>query len=133
VLSAAINVGLVYFVFRVTAPQVAHADLLPGAALAGTALQILQAFGSYVVGHQLRYASQLYGFFGVVLGLLSWMYLAAEVTLYAAELNAVRASHLWPRSILQPPLTEPDERAFAAIAKREERRPEQSVEVTFDE
>lgn len=133
VMSATINVALFYLVFHVTAPQVERRDVLPGAVLAGTAWQVLQALGSYVVGHQLRHASQVYGFFGVVLGLLAWMYLAAEITLYAAELNVVRAQHLWPRSIVQPPLTEPDQRAFTAIAKREERRPEETVEVRFEE
>jgi YihY family inner membrane protein len=132
-ISVTLNVALFYFVFRVTAPQAQWRDLLPGAILAGSGWQVLQAIGSFVVGHQLRTASQLYGFFGVVLGLLAWMYLAAEITLYAAEFNVVRAQHLWPRSIVQPPLTEPDQRALGAIAKREERRPEETVEVTFDQ
>ena len=132
-ISATINVALFYLVFRVTAPQVARAAIVPGAVIAGLAWQVLQVLGSYVVGHQLRHASEVYGVFGLVLGLLSWLYLAAEITLYAAEVNVVRARRLWPRSMIQPPLTESDERAFAAIAKREQRRPEQTVEVTFDE
>jgi hypothetical protein len=66
-----------------------------------------------------------------VLGLLSWLYLGTEVTLYAAEINVVRVRHLWPRSILQPPLTGPDKRALVDLAKQEERRPEQSVDVSF--
>jgi Virulence factor BrkB len=41
------------------------------------------------------------------------------------------ARRLWPRSLLQPPLTRPDQRALTDLAKQEERRPEQSVEVTF--
>jgi uncharacterized BrkB/YihY/UPF0761 family membrane protein len=63
----------------------------------------LQSIGGYLVGHNLKHASQVYGFFALVLGLLSWLYLAAEATLYAAEVNVVRARRLWPRSILQPP------------------------------
>jgi len=38
-----------------------------------------------------------------------------------------------PRSILQPPLTGPDQRALVDLAKQEERRPEQSIEVSFHE
>jgi hypothetical protein len=38
---------------------------------------------------------------------------------------------LWPRSILQPPLTEADQRALVHLAKQEERRPEQAVHVEF--
>jgi uncharacterized BrkB/YihY/UPF0761 family membrane protein len=52
-----------------------------------------------VVSHQLQRASSLYGVFGVVLGLLAWLYLQAEVTLYAAEVDVVRVRRLWPRAI----------------------------------
>ena len=73
----------------------------------------------------------MYGFFATVLGLLSWLYLGSELTLYAAEVNVVLTRRLWPRSILQPPLTGPDQRALVDLAKQEERRPEQSIEVSF--
>jgi uncharacterized BrkB/YihY/UPF0761 family membrane protein len=102
-----------------------------GAIVGGVAWQALLAVGVYLVGHNLKHASEVYGFFAVVLGLLSWLYLGAQLTLYAAEVNVVRARHLWPRSLLQPPLTRPDERALVDLAKQEERRPEQAVEVTF--
>ncbi len=36
----------------------------------------------------------------MTLGLLSFLYLAARLTVYAAETNVVRARHLWPRSLL---------------------------------
>jgi hypothetical protein len=35
----------------------------------------------------------------VVLGLLAWLYLQAEVTLYAAEIDVVLVKRLWPRSV----------------------------------
>ena len=44
-------------------------------------------------------SSALYGTFGVVLGLLAWLYLQAELTLYAAEIDVVLVRRLWPRSI----------------------------------
>jgi hypothetical protein len=69
----------------------------------------------------------------VVMGLLSWLYLGAELTVYAAEVNVVLARRLWPRSIVQPPLTEPDKRILADLAKQQERRPEQTVQVIFSE
>ena len=37
------------------------------------------------------------GLFAIVLGLFAWIYLIAELTVYAAELNVVLARHLWPR------------------------------------
>ena len=74
----------------------------------------------------------MYGFFATVLGLMSWIFLGARVALYAAELNVVLARRLWPRSLLQPPLTPADERALGDIARQEERRPEESVDVSFE-
>jgi hypothetical protein len=73
----------------------------------------------------------VYGFFAVVLGLLSWLFLGSQLTLYAAEVNVVLSRRLWPRSLLQPPLTQPDRRTLVDLAKQEERRPEQSVQVSF--
>jgi uncharacterized BrkB/YihY/UPF0761 family membrane protein len=133
VVSVALNVGLYIVAFRVMTPrQIGTRDLIPGAVAGGVAWSILQAFGGYLVGHQLRHASDVYGFFASVLGLVSWLYLAAEITLYAAEVNVVWARRLWPRSIVQPPLTGADRRTLADIAQQEERRPEQTVDVTFD-
>ena len=76
--------------------------------------------------------SSVYGLFAIVLGLFAWIYLITELTVYAAELNVVLARHLWPRSIVQPPLTDADRRSIAAQAVQNRRRPEQSVEVSFD-
>jgi hypothetical protein len=44
----------------------------------------------------------------------------------------VRVRHLWPRSIVQPPLTEADKRVLHDIAHEEERRPEERVGVGFE-
>jgi hypothetical protein len=67
----------------------------------------------------------------VVIVLLSWLYLSAQLLLYAAELNVVLARRLWPRGLIQPPLTEPDRRVLGALAEAEVRRPEEIVEVRF--
>jgi hypothetical protein len=71
--------------------------------------------------------------FGTVLGLIAWIYLAVEVTVYSAEINVVLARRLWPRAIVQPPLTEADRASMALQALQNQRRPEQHVEVTFDD
>jgi hypothetical protein len=44
----------------------------------------------------------------------------------------VRARHLWPRTIVEPPTTDADRRVLASYAKQEERRPEEEVHVDFD-
>ena len=130
--SAVVNTGLFLLAFRVLTPrQIPTRQLVLGAAVGAVLWVLLQTAGGYLVGHNLKHASQIYGFFAIVLGLLSWLYLAAEATLYAAEINVVRARRLWPRSILQPPLTRSDRQALADLAKQEERRPEESIQVIF--
>ncbi|HET7487505.1 MAG TPA: YihY/virulence factor BrkB family protein [Acidimicrobiales bacterium] len=132
VVAVAADVGIFLLGFRVlTVRDVGVRDLLPGAVVAGVAWFALQAVGSYYVGHQLKGASQTYGMFAVVLGLLSWMYLQAQLTLLAAEVNVVRAGRLWPRA-LTGDLTPADKRAYASYAEVEERRPEVEVGVGFN-
>jgi uncharacterized BrkB/YihY/UPF0761 family membrane protein len=99
--------------------------------LAGVGWSALQVIGGYLVAHQLRQTSEVYGFFAIVLGLIAFLYLGAQLTVYAAEVNVVHARRLWPRSLVQPPLTESDRTALREIAKREERRPEVRVDVEF--
>src|SRR4030095_15096469 len=105
--------------------------LLPGAAVAALGWSVLQSVGVTIVSRQLEQATLLYGVFAVVIVLLGWLYLSSQLVLYAAEVNVVLARRLWPRSMLQPPLTEPDRRVLTALAQAEERRPEQRVHVTF--
>ena len=132
IVATVLNLGLYIAAFRVlTVKRVPTRRLLPGALAGGLAWSALLAAGAFLVGHELRHASQLYGLFASVLGLLWWLYLSAEIALYAAELNVVLDRHLWPRSIVQPPLTPADKQALEGIAQREERRPEESVQISF--
>src|SRR6516165_1538410 len=98
--SLVLNVGVFWLAFRLaTIRRIPWRDLRIGAAIAAVVWQVLQLVSGYVVSHQLSHASSLYGTFGVVLGLLAWLYLQAEVTLYAAEVDVVLVRRLWPRSI----------------------------------
>ena len=126
---------LVFWVaFRVlTVADVSWADVFPGALLGSTLWSILQALGGYIIGQRLESASEVYGFFGVVIGLLSWLYLGAQVTLLAAETNVVRVKRLWPRSLDPDDLIEADRRALKLLAEVEERREEQEVDVSFND
>jgi uncharacterized BrkB/YihY/UPF0761 family membrane protein len=129
---AVVNAALFLVAFRVLTPRrIPTGQLLLGAAVAGVLFTLLQAVGGYLVGHSLKHAQQVYGFFAIVLGLMSWLFLSAQVILYGAEVNVVRARRLWPRSILQPPLTDADQRALVHLAKQEERRPEEAINVEF--
>jgi YihY family inner membrane protein len=127
-----INAGVFFLGYRLLTPKViASRDLVLGSVLAGAGWSALQAVGGYLVAHQLRETSEVYGFFAIVLGLILFLSLGAQLTIYAAEVNVVRARRLWPRSLVQPPLTEPDRVALRQIAQREERRPEERVDVRF--
>jgi hypothetical protein len=63
-----------------------------------------------------------------VLGLLAWLYLQAQATLYAVEVAVVRARKLWPRGLAKP-LTAQDRRAYALYAEATRRNADESVEV----
>jgi membrane protein len=100
-ISLVLNVGVFWLGFRLaTARLVRWRDLLVGALIAAVIWQVLQVAGGYVVSHQLHRANELYGTFGVVLGLVAWLYLQAEATLWAAEVDVVLAKKLWPVSML---------------------------------
>ena len=133
-ISVVLNLVLFLLAFRIlTTAEVTWGDVFPGAAVAALAWTVLQAVGGYVVSHQLQGASDTYGTFATVIGLLAWIYLGAQVTLFAAEVNVVRKRRLWPRAIVQPPLTDADERALKSYAEQEERRPEEDVDVRIIE
>jgi YihY family inner membrane protein len=127
-----INVATYFGAYRALTPKaVGSRQLLPGALLGGVAWTILQAIGGYVIGHDLKNDSSTYGTFGLVLGLVAWIYLGSQITVYGAELNTVLAGRLWPRGLVQPPLTEADQRSLTLQATQNQRRPEQSVSVEF--
>jgi membrane protein len=106
--SLILNVGMFWLTFKMaTAWQVPWRQLRTGAVLAAVCWQVLQVVGGYVIGHQLQRASELYGTFGIVLGLLAWLFVQAEVTLYAAEVDVVLARRQWPRSVLPDKTGEP--------------------------
>ncbi|WP_161789895.1 YihY/virulence factor BrkB family protein [Streptacidiphilus neutrinimicus] len=130
--SVAVNTGLYLVCFRILTPaQIRWRCLVPGCLVAGPAWTVLQGFGGVLVAHQLRHATAVYGLFGTVLGLLWWIYLGAQLTVYAAEINVVARRGLWPRALTPPPLTPADRRVLDDIAEQEERRPEQHVDSRF--
>ena len=132
--SVVLNLVLFLLAFRIlTTEDVTWGDAFPGALIAALAWTALQAVGGYIVSHQLQGASDTYGTFATVIGLLAWIYLGAQITLFAAEVNVVRKRRLWPRAIVQPPLTEADERALKSYAEQEVRRPEEDVIVRIEE
>ena len=133
-LSLLLNLALFLLSFRVlTRRNLSWGDVFPEAATAAVLWTALQIVGGYYVTHQLKGASNVYGTFATVIGLLVWIYLGAQITLLCAEVNVVRVRHLWPRSLVQPPTIEADRVVMRAAAEVEQRRPEETIAVAFPE
>jgi YihY family inner membrane protein len=129
----ALDLAIFLVAFRLlTVADVTWGDVFPGAAVAAVGWAALQMLGTFLVRRELNGATEVYGFFAIVIGLLWWIFLGAQLTLFAAEINVVRARRLWPRGLANPPLTPEDRQAMASYAREEERRPEESVDVRFD-
>jgi YihY family inner membrane protein len=130
---AVVNAGMCVAGFRILTPRgVPTRSLVPGAVTAGVLWTVLQVAGAYFVHHYLH-SDSVYGVFATVLGLVAWLYLAVEITVYCAEINVVLARRLWPRSIVQPPLTEADRASMALQALQNQRRKEEQVQVTYND
>jgi membrane protein len=137
VLSLPVNFLIFWAGFRaLTARDVGWRDLRLGAAIAAVMWVLLQALGGYYITHELRYQTSVYGFFGIVLGLLSWLYVGANITLLAAEANVVAHGRLWPRSfsvVTEQAPTPADKRTLTEQSAVEERRQDQEITVRFTE
>jgi YihY family inner membrane protein len=132
-ISLVMNLFLFLLAFRIlTSENLTWWDVLPGAAVGSMAWTALQALGGFYVSYQLEGASDVYGTFAVVIGLLAWIFIGAQVTLLVAEVNVVRKRRLWPRSLVQPPFTDADVQALTRYAKQEVRRPEERIDVQVD-
>jgi YihY family inner membrane protein len=130
--SLVVNVFLFLAAFRLlTAAEIKTGCLMRGVLVAAVLWEILQVVGGFYINHVVRNANATYGTFSTVIGLLTWLYLGAQVTLYAAEINVVRERKLWPRSILHDPPTLADEDSLRALAKVEERIPPEQIDVSF--
>jgi uncharacterized BrkB/YihY/UPF0761 family membrane protein len=96
----AVSFGVALVAFTMlTSAKVAWRDAVPGALIAGFAWTILQSVGGLLVRNQIQESSSTYGTFALVIGLLFWMLLIGRITLYAAEVNVVRARKLWPKGL----------------------------------
>jgi YihY family inner membrane protein len=129
-----VNLGLFTAAFRfLTSASVPTRCLWIGIVFAAAFWEILQVGGGLYINHVVRHASLTAGNFAVVIGLLVWLHLGAQMTMYAAEINVVLARKLWPRSLIGPPEGTADEETLTALAKVEERHEREQVNVNFVE
>jgi membrane protein len=130
-ITLALNFALYVAAFRfLTAATIPTRCLWLGAGVAAVFLTILQFVGTIYVRH-VSHQTNTYGTFATVIGLLVWLHLLAQVTMYAAEINVVVVRKLWPRSLLGPPEVPADQETLAALAKVEERHELEQVDVHF--
>ncbi|MCH6165384.1 YihY/virulence factor BrkB family protein [Pseudonocardia alaniniphila] len=138
VVSVAAMCGLFVLGFRaMTVRDVSAREVLPGALLSALAWQVLQSTGAFFVSHGLMGSTQVYGLFGIVLGLLAWIYIEAVIIVLAAELNAVLGRRLYPRSLLTPfvedvELTRADRRSYTSYASTQQFKEQQTINVQFE-
>ena len=86
---ACINIGALLLIYRyLTDATPTWRQLLPGAVVGGIVLTAIQHFGTLIVASITENASDTYGQFALVLGLVTWLGLLAISALMAAEFNA---------------------------------------------
>ena len=76
--SLVLNLALFLLAFRILTSADVSWETCSRAPLAAIAWTALQALGGYFVRHQLEGATETYGTFATVIGLLAWMYLGAQ-------------------------------------------------------
>jgi YihY family inner membrane protein len=131
-ISLLINFALFTTAFRLlTTATVPTSCLWIGAAIGGVLWEVLQVGGGLYVHHVVQHASNTYGVFATVIGLLAWLHLGAQLTLYAAEINVVVQRRLWPRSLLGPPAEPADQATLRGLAEVQQRAQEEKIEVEF--
>jgi membrane protein len=133
VIALLVNFALFFAAFRLmTASVIPNRDLRVGVVVAGILWTILQALGGFFIGHVLSKQGDVGKTFGLVIALLVWLHLGAQVMLYSAEINVVVTRRLWPRSLFGPPESPADKRTLRALAKVEERSEQQHIDVEFE-
>ncbi|MFF9559003.1 YihY/virulence factor BrkB family protein [Streptomyces albus] len=137
VVAVGVNAGLLLATYTfLTHHQVPLRHMWAESLGAACAWQGLQWGGSYYATHVLRGASATYGMFGIVLGLLGWIYLGALIFVVAAEVSVVRTHRLWPRTLLTPFtdrvwLSWADRKAYTSYATTETFKSFETVTVEF--
>ena len=122
---------LTYFAFVATFPLLLALTTILGVALRkNPELQrdlVNSAFAEFpIIGAQIHDQLGVATFW-----LLAWLGLQATVVVLAVEADAVRARHLWPRSLVPPPLTDADKAYYTDAVRAETQRPELRLVIQF--
>jgi uncharacterized BrkB/YihY/UPF0761 family membrane protein len=128
----AINSCLYWLSFKILTPRsIAGRALIPGAILGAVAFTALITVGTGLVTHQLRNASNTYGTFGSVIGIVAFLLLLAKLSIYAAELNPVLQRRLYPRALPFGELTKADRQVQYELIDAQRRTSDETIGVDF--
>jgi YihY family inner membrane protein len=129
---------LLTVVFRLAAARRHHLGrAAPGAFTVAILWQALQYVGTVYTTRVLAETGKSMNFvFGLVLGLIGIIYVAAFIGVLGMEVNVVLARRLWPRSLRslfidRGELTEADRRAYASYARAQQHKGAENVDVSF--
>jgi membrane protein len=124
-------------VFRLAAARRHHLGrAAPGAFTVAVLWQALQYTGTVYTTRVLAETEKMTFAFGLVLGLIGLIYVAAFIGVLGIEVNVVLARRLWPRSIRslfvdRGELTDADRRAYASYVRAQQHKGAENVEVSF--
>ena len=109
----------------------------PGGFTLAIMWQGLQYAGAAYVDRVLVDTTSMTKTFGLVLGLIGFLWIGAVMAVLAMEINVVLSRRLWPRALLTPftdnvQLTEADRRAYASYARMQRHKGFEKVSVTWE-
>ena len=109
----------------------------PGGYALAVMWQLLQIAGAAYVDNVLVDTSSMTKTFGLVLGLIGFLWIGAVMAVLAMEINVVAARRLWPRALLTPftdnvQLTDADREAYALYARMQRHKGFEKVQVVWE-
>ena len=108
VVAIALNFGLFLASFHFLSQQPPDLrKLMPGAFIAAILWTLLQGLGGAYIKH-ISHSDNAYGDFALVLGILTWLHLGTQMTLYCVEFNTVLVGRRWPRSLFDSHEDQPE-------------------------
>jgi membrane protein len=95
--------------------------LWPGAVMGAVVVALVLNLGAPLLARLVAKAGPVYGSFATVAGMFALLYLVSQGLVYSAEVAAVRYARLWPRALDVNNPTLVDFRAYALLAREQER------------
>ncbi|GAA1451466.1 YihY/virulence factor BrkB family protein [Mycobacterium cookii] len=132
-----VGTGLTYLFRFAATGQHSFWRAAPGGYTLAVLWQLLQLGGAAYVDRVLVNTSSMTSTFGLVLGLIGFLWIGAVMAVLATEINVVLARRLWPRALLTPftdnvQLTDADREAYALYARMQRHKGFEKVVVRWE-